>query len=273
MPKPWVGALLLVSAFGIPYFLFETPLGRNVSGLFLSSTGVGGDDTTELAQAGMDSTGAWESGSMPDLGYLMRKSASGIDATSNSNQAAGVNGSFGGLPMTGADSPIGTGYQPIQALREVVRFDINPNWVPARFPRVTRITSNMQLDGMRVPLVTGTQPSDLAGTLTYFFDRYQRVQRITVHAVTGDPSRFLAELQHAYQLQQQPSLGGGLYLKKWNGRPTSLVYTAQAPVLTEDNLYSRFQFFAELNQAGLEFGMSPEAQQLLASSRSRNQWQ
>ncbi|MEM8735506.1 MAG: DUF6690 family protein [Planctomycetota bacterium] len=271
MPKPWVGALLLISAFGIPYFLFETPLGRNVSSLFLSATGSSGGEASELAQAGVPSAESWGTNSSPDLGYLMRKSAgnAGVNSATGSPAIAGVQGLTPGSP----GATLGTGYQPIQALREVVRFDVNPNWVPSRFPRVTRVTSNMQLDGMRVPLVTGTRPSDLAGTLTYYFDRYQRVQRITVHAVTGDPSRFLAELQHAYQLQQQPSLGGGLYLKKWNGRPTSIVYTAQAPVLTEDNLYSRYQFFAELNQAGLEFGMSSEAQQLLASSQSRNQWQ
>jgi hypothetical protein len=164
-------------------------------------------------------------------------------------------------------------YQSIQALQEVLRFDISPTWVIQRFPQVATVTADTRLDGLRVPLVTGTTPTDLAGTLTYYFDHYKRVQRITVHAITGDPSRFLAELQHAYQLQQQPSLGGGLYVKKWNGRPASLVYTALAPVISADNPYSRYQFYAEINQAGLEYGLSSDAQQLLDAGRANNRWQ
>lgn len=163
-------------------------------------------------------------------------------------------------------------FRPISALSEVVRFDISPSWVPQRFPRVSIVSADPRLDAMRVPLVTGTNPNDLAGTLTYYFDRYKRLQRVTVHALSGDPSRFVAELQHAYQLQQQPSLGGGLYIRKWNGLPTSLVYTAPAPVITADEPYSRYQFFLEINQPGLEFGMSSEAMELLASGQQTQRW-
>ncbi len=163
-------------------------------------------------------------------------------------------------------------FRPIRALSEVVRFDVSPSWVPQRFPRVSMVAADPRLDAMRVPLVTGTNPNDLAGTLTYYFDRHKRLQRITVHALSGDPSRFIAELQHTYQLQQQPSLGGRLYIRKWNGQPTSLVYTAPAPVISADELYSRYQFFLEINQPGLEYGMSSEAIELLASGQQTQRW-
>lgn len=163
-------------------------------------------------------------------------------------------------------------FRPISALSEVVRFDVSPSWVPQRFPRVSMVAADPRLDAMRVPLVTGTNPNDLAGTLTYYFDRYKRLQRVTVHALSGDPSRFVAELQHTYQLQQQPSLGGGLYIRKWNGLPTSIVYTAPAPVITADEPYSRYQFFLEINQPGLEYGMSSEAMELLASGQQTQRW-
>ena len=52
----------------------------------------------------------------------------------------------------------------IQALQEVLRFDISPAWVMQRFPRVSTVLSEVSLDGLRVPLITGTQPYDLAGT-------------------------------------------------------------------------------------------------------------
>jgi hypothetical protein len=270
MPKPWVGALLLVSAFGIPFFLFETPSGRGVASMFTSGESTATDGSGEPGGKQW-----WEQRSI-DSGYL----TSTGDASSDPLSSLGVSNSPGFLPAgtvnarvdNSPSTSLGAAYRPIQALREVVRFDISPNWIPNRFPRVNTVLSNMQLDGLRVPLVTGTQPNDLAGTLTYYFDRYKRLQRITIHAVTGDPSRFVAELQHAYQMEQQPSLGGGLFMKKWNGRPVSLVYTEPAPVLTEENRYSRYRFFAELNQPSLEFGLSEEAQQLLQAGTGADRW-
>ena len=46
----------------------------------------------------------------------------------------------------------------------------------------------LQLQGYRVPLVTGTTLADVAGSLTYYFNAQQRVQRITFRGTTGDPS-------------------------------------------------------------------------------------
>ncbi len=232
MNRPLVGTLLVASALGGPYLVFETPIVNSISGW---------SEATEQTDYATTGEAPVHSG-MP---------------------TAGLNGQPGS-ELT----------QSLQALSEVVRFDVNPSWVMQRFPRISTVLSNLQLDGMRVPLVTGTQPTDLAGTLTYYFDRYQRVQRVTLHGVTGDPSRFLAELQHAYQLEQQPQLGGGLYLKNWNGRPTSVVYFAPAAVISSQDPYARYQFFAELNQPGLEFGMSQEAQQLLTArmASGRSTW-
>jgi hypothetical protein len=159
--------------------------------------------------------------------------------------------------------------RPIQALQEIVRFDISPRWIIDRFPRVTAVSTETQLDGMQVSLKTGDTPTDLSGKLTYYFDPYKRVQRITMHAVSGDPARFLAELQHTYRLQYYPPLGGELFVKKWNGRPTSLVYTALAPVISAENLHSRYKLYAELNQPGLEFGISQEAQAIMEMVESK----
>lgn len=160
----------------------------------------------------------------------------------------------------------------IQALQEVIRFDINPTWVLQRFPRVTTVLADLNLDGMRVPLVTGTHPTDLAGTLTYYFDRHKRVQRISLQGLTGDPSRFMAELQHVYQLQEQPALGGVLYLRKWNGKPASLVYAEPSGVITADDPFARFRMFVEINNASLEYGISAEAQEFLSHGKNANRW-
>lgn len=245
--KPLTGLLLLAGAAGGPYMLFETDAGNQAQRLLNPAASSSGD-------SGYLTGAASGSGGMPSSGFW---NANGVEP---SQLVAGADGE----PFVQA---------PIYALREVLRFDISPNWVPQRFQRVSTVLAEQQLDGLRVPLITGTTPSDLAGTLTYYFDRYKRVQRVTVHGVTGDPSRFIAELQHAYQLQQQPSLGGGLYLLKWNGRPTSVVYTAPASVISADSPYARYNVFIEINQAGLEYGLSDEAQQLVSAGQQTNRWQ
>lgn len=161
---------------------------------------------------------------------------------------------------------------PIHSLGDILRFDISPPWVTASFPRVSTVLANLQLDGLRVPLVTGTTPDDLAGTLTYYFDSYKRLQRISLQAVSGNPTRAIAELQQRYQLQQEPSLGGGLYMMKWNGQPTSVLHVAPAAVIRADAPYSRFNLFLELNQPGLEYGLSQEARDFVAVGRANNRW-
>jgi hypothetical protein len=154
----------------------------------------------------------------------------------------------------------------------VLRFDVTPDFVMARFPRVSTLLSDTQLDGMRAPLITGSTPSDLAGTVTYYFDRYKQLKRLTVHATVGDPTRFVAELQRSYQMSQEPALGGSLYVIKWNGSPTSLLHVSPAAVVYNDLPYGRFNLFLELNQAGLEYGLSREAQQLVDAGRQTQRW-
>ena len=71
---------------------------------------------------------------------------------------------------------------PMPSLAEVLRFDVTVAWVMQRWPRVSTGLPYLQLQGYRVPLVTGTTVADLAGSLTYYFNAQQQVQRITCAA-------------------------------------------------------------------------------------------
>ncbi len=246
--RPLAGLLLLAGATGGPYMLFETDAGKQAS-------------DTASRMLGTNSTGQNDYSASPDAGRYVSYGAS----TYNANHP---NGNLLNPAVTEHEfeQPV------IHRLQEVLRFDIAPGWVLERFPRVTTVLADTQLDGLRVPLVTGTAPSDIAGTLTYSFDRYKRLQRLTVHGATGDATRFMAELQQQYQMQQVPSLGGVLYLLSWNGKPTSIVHIEPAAVIYADSPYSRFNVLIELNQAGLEYGLSREAQQLLDAGKSTQRW-
>ena len=72
-------------------------------------------------------------------------------------------------------------------LGEVINFGATPSWIMTRWPRVTVGLAELDMQGYRVPLVTGTKYDDLAGSLTYYFDQDQRVKLIHFRGTTGDP--------------------------------------------------------------------------------------
>lgn len=158
-------------------------------------------------------------------------------------------------------------------LREVLRFDISPAWLPQRFSRVTTVTADVQMDGLRVPLITGTRPNDIAGSLTYFFDASQSLKRIQLHGMTGDPSHLAHLMVNFYQLKQEQSLGGQLFTSRWNNRITSMMQIAPAPVIYAGADHSKYIVFLELNQPSNQYGLSHEATDILKNAQSSLRWQ
>jgi hypothetical protein len=131
--------------------------------------------------------------------------------------------------------------------------------LPLRFPQVTTFSSPSALDGYRVALVTGTSPSDLAGTLTYWFDARRAVQRIQFAGSTGDPSMVAGMMVHYYGLRPEASLGGQLFTSRWNNRITSLLHVRTAPVMNAGTPNTNYQVFLELNQPSNYYSLSDEA--------------
>ena len=242
--KPMTAALLLAGAAGGPYVLYETDAGQAARNTATQAIGVTPTASAIGATPGTSSSAAsswWGSSSNPSAG-APAQSAPVLSVTQ------------------------------INSLAEVLRFDIPPAWVMQNFPTVNTGVGDMNLDGLRVPLITGTRPDDLVGTLTYYFDRFQRVQRISLHAVTGDPTRIGNEIQRNYRLQQQPALGGGLYTTTWNGTPTSILHITPATVITAEQQNARFTVFLEINQPGLQYGLSSQAQALIQAGKQMNRW-
>lgn len=157
-------------------------------------------------------------------------------------------------------------------LREVLRFDIVPGWLPQRFARVSTVTSNVQMDGLRVPLITGTQPKDIAGSLTYYFDASQSLKRINLHGLTGDPTPLANLMVQFYQLKPEQSLGGQLFTTRWNNRITSVLHVAPAPIIYAGADHSKYILFLELNQPTNQYGLSEEASEILRTSQATQRW-
>ena len=85
---------------------------------------------------------------------------------------------------------------------DVFRFDMTPQSVTQRWSRVSTGLGDVRLQGYRVPLVTGTADSDLAGSLTYYFDGYPKMRRITFLGTTANPQRLVEFLGKHYGFRQ-----------------------------------------------------------------------
>ena len=178
---------------------------------------------------------------------------------------------LGGLPADPKAQPRLVGAN-VKDLREVMRFDINPDWVLQRFSRVTTVLGNVSLRGLRVPIVTGIRADDVAGTLTYYFDGAGALQRISLHGFTGDAHRLVLTMTEHYQMQQERTLEAGVYTRRWNGKPVHFLRLTHAPVVHSNAVHQKYTVFMELNQPSLIYGISNEAMKIVHSDLSTNRW-
>ena len=127
-------------------------------------------------------------------------------------------------------------------LADVFRWDITTSWVLGHWPRVSAGLADVELQGYRVPLVTGTSTDDLAGSLTYYFNKRQRLQRITFFGTTGDSRRLVALMATKFgfvrELHDDPSLF--LYRVRSGRKVVSELRIKPASIIRADAPCSRF---------------------------------
>jgi len=275
---------MIAAAIGVPYTATETEFGRNALRTLSSQTASlssAVETSTEAVHAHRDVERIWED-SVDRFRYastpLAVASRAGDSASGLQTMPAPVAtaGAGGGVPGNVSTGNLSTGGAlvggPIYDLREVLRFDISPDWVMSRFSRVTTILADTQLEGLRVPLVTGIGPADLAGSITYYFDASGKLQRVMLHAFTGDASRVVATMTQHYGLQAEPSLDAGVYTRRWNATPVHFLRLTRAPVVYSDALHHKLTVYLELNQPDLRYGISTEAQRIIAADRRTGRW-
>jgi hypothetical protein len=133
---------------------------------------------------------------------------------------------------------------PMPSLAEVLRFDVTPSWVMQRWPRVSTGLPYTQLQGYRVPLVSGTSLADVAGSLTYYFNSQQQVQRIALRGTTGDPSALVALLTNRYHFTRRLTNDPGVVLFEAvdsGNQPAGSLKIRSAPVVKSNQPYTRFE--------------------------------
>jgi hypothetical protein len=173
--------------------------------------------------------------------------------------------------LSAGDAPQLTG-PTTHDLAEVLRFDVSPEWVTQRWSRVSTVLAEQDLEGLRVPLVTGTDLDDLAGSLTFYFDKQRRVQRISFHGRTGDDRKLISLVTSQFGMRAEPTLGVGMYVSRWNARPTSLLRLSYAPVVRSQTPRHRLEVALEINRPNAQFGLSEESAALLLQDRRTRRW-
>lgn len=153
---------------------------------------------------------------------------------------------------------------PAVPLQEVLRADVTPDWVVSRWPRVTTMTGEIDWAGMRVPLITGNQPGDVVGSLTYFFDAQHRLRRLSLEGYTADEGPTVALACNTFGLRPEHSLGAGLYVYRWNREPLSVLAVQYAPVVDAEAPQTRRKIMLEINRPEAGWRLSPAMKTLVS---------
>lgn len=141
---------------------------------------------------------------------------------------------------------------PTTSLAEVLRFDITKEWVYGRWSRKSTGLAEPELFGVRVPLVSGTRMTDVAGSLTYYFNPQGAVEKIALTGKTADTTELVNLLVQQYGLQPQVPLVAGeqLYQTKNGERIESELRTWPEPILWSTSPHNSFSVELELNRPG-----------------------
>ncbi len=137
-------------------------------------------------------------------------------------------------------------------LAEIFRFDVSPAWVTSHWSEVALGMSDVELSGHRVMLITGPQPQDLAGALTYYFDRDQQVQRIRFEGVTGDPRPLVAELATKLRFVRCRAdvPGTDIYQVHRDGKASGDLRIRSSPVVRSESPLGRYSVSLAIDRPG-----------------------
>ena len=212
--------ILLAGCVGIPYAMSNSGLADQFQSLLKTSGAqTSGSPAERLAESAADT-------------------ASSVSAAAEriTQQSAAL------LAGAQATSPLPAAGRPV-SLQEALRFDITKNWVLGQWPRVSTQLSHLELEGYRVPLVTGTNEGALAGSLTYYFNKQQKLQRIIFMGNTGDTRPLVDLVTGQFGLTRNLTDDPGLYLyqvKRRRNKAESELRMRAAGVVQSVNPYERF---------------------------------
>ncbi|PQO40963.1 DUF6690 family protein [Blastopirellula marina] len=244
----WVAA---AASFGVPYGYFNPSVRETASTYWTKAKAYlpsGGTGQTDAPEASINAT-AGQFGSL---------------SSPTSPQITGS--SLGGASGQAMAAPI------FKEFSHFINFDATPRWIMDTWPHVSTTLADLNLEGMRVPLVSGSRVDDIAGSLTYYFDKDKQLQRITFHGTTGDERRLVTMLTQYYKFESEPTVAGSLYMVKWNGSPVSVLRVEPAAVVNQNLPHTRLKIDLEINRPSRYYSLSPEMAKLVDRDKHAGRW-
>lgn len=193
-----------------------------------------------------------------------------ISKSTATDESTGTGANLAGMAPANLTSS-GAAASQDMPFESVFRFDLTPADVTRMWPQVIRVYEGDSM-GFRVALVTGTQPDDLAGSLTYYFGKTNELNRISFLGATGDARRLIRVISAEYQLKEVPTKTAGLYVNGWNSNPKSALRLAYAPRIDSRHQNQQLEVFLELNRSNMRQGLSPQFRQILDHERAAVKW-
>lgn len=134
---------------------------------------------------------------------------------------------------------------------QALQFNITKEWGYRNWDRKSTGPTDVGLFAVRVPLVSGTQSSSLAGSLTYYFNAQNQVEHISFRGRTGDPARLIRFLTQTYQMQPAPSpTGEQVYQVADRGGVHSELRTRAEPIVSTTSPHGSYSVELELARPG-----------------------
>lgn len=158
------------------------------------------------------------------------------------------------------------------SLRDVLDFNITPQWVTHHWSDVSTATAEINLRGLRVSLVTGTKPTDVVGSLTFYFDNQERLQRVVLDGHTGDPAQLVQLVTRYHGFRPERSLDAGLYTKRWNGQPTGMLWLAHPRRVRSGAVNSQFLLKLEINRTDGRYRLSDASADFMRFRAQPQRW-
>lgn len=151
------------------------------------------------------------------------------------------------------------------SLEQAINWSVTRNWVYQQWARKSTGLADPTLYGVRVPLVTGAGMTDLAGSLTYYFDRAGALQRIRFHGRTADTSRIVHLATSRFGMQQRQPLSAGDQLfqaVEGDNKLRGELRTRPEGTLWATSPHDSFDVKFEVTRPGSQYTVKPQIPQL-----------
>lgn len=155
-------------------------------------------------------------------------------------------------------------------LTHLLSFEVTPDWVRENWESVTNCAGELGLQGWRVAYFQASPESDFAGSVTYYFDKERRVQRILLHGYSSDPSGIVQLATSHYQMRRIPGVESDLYVARLHDRPVGGLSIEFCRLLNAGDRDKQCEVLLELNRQRSEYGMSREFERLLNRNQKAN---